>query len=591
MSGETYPAANGATTPSRPAASVRFLDAVKSIAPKTFGDAKELSDFATGIANFAVMNNQVTDLADGDLLATVLDSIANERAPTLSSNFVKLSKALVYGSIGAVEHGGHLPYRDLLGAQRVEQLRTAVAGLRPGTDPKYAALWAYNEVSEVWSFDSDRATNMLLEEIPFATFRDTEMLYRYDAGVYREDGSQTAKAWIEARHVERGQKATIRGVAEVVEAIRRRTYTLRSEFQPKGKICVSNGILNLDARNLEPHSPGSRFLVKFPVDFDSTAACPKFERFIREILHDEADRTLVQDYFGSTLRLGNPHKYALLLVGPTDSGRSTLSGVLRDVIGRDGISALPLQSLVDNRFAAAELFGKFANVCPDLPAEAISNPSYFKGLTGNDLITAERKFSHPFAFVNLAKLIFSANEIPRADAADPAFFRRWLIVLFDTSIPEDRQVTDLCEQLVREEGSGILNWMLTGLHRLEARGRFAHKLTLEDTTKIWRERSNPVAWFIDAKLVRDYSARIEKEGLFAAYVAFCKEKRVPALHRDRFFTVFKSLTGAEEQRPRVGSVEGRDVRLRLYAGFRLGDDTAPDSPALGRQEEIDRDFW
>jgi len=44
-----------------------------------------------------------------------------------------------------------------------------------------------------------------------------------------------------------------------------------------------------------------------------------------------------------------------------------------------------------DRFSAARLYGKLANICPDLPSDRLSSSAIFKAITGCDRITAEFK--------------------------------------------------------------------------------------------------------------------------------------------------------------------------------------------------------
>jgi putative DNA primase/helicase len=82
-------------------------------------------------------------------------------------------------------------------------------------------------------------------------------------------------------------------------------------------------------------------------------------------------------------------------------------------LGHQNVSGESLHRLLENRFASAELYGKLANVDADLSKEALKNTGILKKLAGGDYIAAEKKFLPAFKFVNYAKLLFSANEIPQ----------------------------------------------------------------------------------------------------------------------------------------------------------------------------------
>jgi putative DNA primase/helicase len=229
--------------------------------------------------------------------------------------------------------------------------------------------------------------------------------------------------------------------------------------------------------------------MRLPVDYDPDATCPNFLKFLSEVLPQQDKQDVIQEMFGYCLRPGNPYKVAFFLMGEFDSGKSTLLEVLRGLLGDENTSTIALQSLADNRFASAGLFSKLANIYTDLSPRLIKDVGLFKMLTGgSDHVPAEKKFQAPFAFVNPAKLIFSANALPAVPWGDDAFFRRWVTLEFGVQIPQDRQVPFLESKLL-EEAPGILNWALAGLDRLLARGRFPDTGSVEETRQRWRRLS------------------------------------------------------------------------------------------------------
>ena len=73
------------------------------------------------------------------------------------------------------------------------------------------------------------------------------------------------------------------------------------------------------------------------------------------------------------------------------------------MLGEENTSTTALQSLADNRFASAGLFGKMANIYTDLSPKLIKDAGLFKMLTGgSDHVPGEKKFQQPFDFVNPA---------------------------------------------------------------------------------------------------------------------------------------------------------------------------------------------
>ena len=81
--------------------------------------------------------------------------------------------------------------------------------------------------------------------------------------------------------------------------------------------------------------------------------------------------------------------------------------------------------------------GKLANIGDDISDEFIVNASVFKKLVTGNRIQVQRKGERPFEFNNHAKMLFSANNIPRIKDKTGAVLRRLLIVPFDARFSAD----------------------------------------------------------------------------------------------------------------------------------------------------------
>lgn len=405
----------------------------------------------------------------------------------------------------------------------------------------------------------------ILNTYSFITLRDTEESLLYDQqGLYNGGASAFIKEWIEARFQEKTKTSDHRFCSETYDSIRRRTYRERESLNPPGRLCLWNGILDLSGSgpvSIAPHDPSVPFVTRLPVVFDPAATCPRFIAFLERVLPDEQWRTVVQEMFGYCLKPGNPFKTAFFLIGPTDCGKSTLLEVLRGLLGPENTSTVALQSLSDNRFAGASLFGKLANIYTDLSPKLIRDAGLFKMLTGgSDHVPGEKKFQQPFSFVNPAKLLFSANAMPAVPWGDEAFFRRWAVIEFQTRVPPTEQ-RPFYEAELLEEASGILNWALVGLARLETRGRFDTGGVLTDTSAKWRRLSDSLAWFATEGVVRDRKAWMPKADFYAAYTEFCEDRGVEARSQtDVGKEVPQLLPGVRAGFPKIGGERGKTVR-------------------------------
>jgi putative DNA primase/helicase len=427
--------------------------------------------------------------------------------------------------------------------------------------------------------EADRAAfvEAAMATFSLAALQDNEELLIYRDGQYVTGAQPILKGWIEAQFRQRGMTASSNFVTETIAAITRRTYVARKEFNPPGFVCLANGILDL-TNPAEPvlraHDPAQRFTSKLPVAYDSSATCPTFDRFLVEVLPIGADRTEVRKMFGYCLVPGNPRQIAFMFIGEGANGKSTLLGVLVAVLGEDNVTAETLQSLVGNRFAPAKLWGKRANICADIPANPLPFTGTMKTLTGGDLTRAENKFGHPFYFVNDAKLIFSANELPEVNDRTRAFWRRWFMVRFTETFigKEDRKLSEK----LRAELPGVLNYALAGLADLTEDCEFKPTQTSEALALEWKQRAEPVYWFVSVQIEKVATAWVSKEDLYEAYVQFCETHGCSPKRPEVFGKLLPNhAPWARTERRTIGG----KASVRGWLGVRLRPETEVEEPA------------
>src|SRR2546421_704476 len=376
-----------------------------------------------------------------------------------------------------------------------------------------------------------------MSEHEFITLLDTEEMYWYDGAVYRPNGETMLKAWLEMS-TEDLEDPKCRGISyrtdyvnQVLNGVKRRTGVPRADLNPPGKLNLKNGILELDTLSFWPHNSQVMHTTMLPIDYDENATCPIFERFLAEILPDPDARETVHRLFGYTLERGNPFQKACMWYGPGGTGKTTLMNVLTEMLGPENISAVPLQDLSDRHFAAAALFGKFANVVDDLPPNPMRFTSVFKELLGGGYMNAEKKYRDPFVFVNTAKLIFATNHLPHVPEDSFAFWRRWILIDFTVNVM-DHVDPHMIDKLKREL-PGILNWALRGLEALRKAGGFPPSSSADVLAARWHRENNPLRWFVEECIRTAPMSYVEKNELYEAYVAFCEDHGFPPKKREQ----------------------------------------------------------
>jgi P4 family phage/plasmid primase-like protien len=374
----------------------------------------------------------------------------------------------------------------------------------------------------------------------------TEM-WVYDGGIYKPNGKTEIKIYLRNLLGEDYKTTIISSVTQKIEAdtaINQEDLFINEDI---ALIPVANGIYNWKTKELLEFSPKYKFFSKMPAIYNPQQDCPKIKQFFKDILIDENDIKVIQELFGYVLYRDYRFEKAFMFLGNGRNGKGKTLELMKLFIGAENCANVTLTQLENDNFALSTLFGKSANLSADISKTALKETGNFKSLTGHDLITAPRKFLPPISFVNHAKMIFLANELPQTYDDSIGFFDRWIMMdfkfrfhdvakypLIKNPIKFDKIAdTEMITKLTTpEEMSGLLNWSLEGLYRLLAQNGFSFSTSTDDVKRKWKLRSSTFLTFFDECVDKDGTQFITKEDLREAYNKFCEQHQV-ATESDR----------------------------------------------------------
>lgn len=364
-----------------------------------------------------------------------------------------------------------------------------------------------------------------------------------------------------------------------------------TEFIP-----CANGMLRLSDKKLLPFSPSYRRRNKLAVPFDSSVACPLFlDTVMRPALDCDA-LDLLQRWSGLALIGENLSQKIILLTGTPGGGKGTFIRVLSGIIGQMNLATLR-PHLLSERFELSHFLGKTLLYGADVPQNFLNQrgASVLKSLTGGDPMTLEFKKSNerPSIICKFNVIVTCNSRIPVYLEGDTEAWRRRLgIVLYEK--PKAKEVVaDLAEQILRCEASGVLNWMLKGLDKLQADGWQLH-LTARQQALVddLLCESDGLTLFVRETLRRVDGCHLTVTDSFSAYAMACSQRGWTALSRKKFgdlighpvmqthgLTVRKDVLDADgkEQRGWIGLRLLKNVSQS--SGKPLSDASNP--PALG----------
>lgn len=374
-------------------------------------------------------------------------------------------------------------------------------------------------------------------------------IYVYENGVYRPEG----KTKIQQMVIDMlGDEYRKHYVEEVLYYIAAKTAIRDSEVNTAddGYINVKNGLLNWRTGELIPHTPDRLSTIQIPVKYDPDAKAERVPKFFEEVLPEDTI-PIAEELFGYAMIPTTKYHKAFMLTGVGRNGKSVFIDLLNKFIGEDNISNVELQDLDGNRFKLAQLHGKLLNTFADISAKALVKSSIFKSVVSGDRLSAEYKGVDSFDFRPFARLVFSANEIPRTNDVTDGFFRRWIIIPFPRRFEEGANADpDLLEKLTTErELSGLLNIALEGLRRLDANRAFTVNETTRQALEQYRKDSDNVAAFIEECCIVKPDARVNKPTLYKAYSEWVQESGLKPFSRPRFYKRLAEVVNVVEKRP------------------------------------------
>lgn len=230
------------------------------------------------------------------------------------------------------------------------------------------------------------------------------------------------------------------------------------DLAPHQMLNLRNGMLDLRTLVLHPHDPKYLSTRQIPADWNPDAACPTYDAWLSDRV-GPFQVELVEEVISQFLDPSLTPARALFLFGPSRSGKSTILRLAEKLAGGEQyVSGLTLQQLADNQFAAAELYGRAINVCPDLPKDHVNDLSVFKRVTGDDKITANRKYGKMFHFRANSLFLFSANTIPTISVVEgDAYFARTVPAAFPKSY-KNKENPAIEKQLLTELPGILVRW-------------------------------------------------------------------------------------------------------------------------------------
>jgi len=297
----------------------------------------------------------------------------------------------------------------------------------------------------------------------------------------------------------------------------------------KVQINLKNGTfeISVNGNEIKPFDRSDFLTYQLPFEYNPTSKAPLFQSYLDRVLPDKERQRVLSEYLGYVfIKHGNgtlKEEKALVLYGTGANGKSVFFEIVNALLGAENVSSFSLQSLTnENGYFRAKLSNKLVNYASEINGNL--EASIFKQLVSGEPVEARLPYGQPFTLKQYAKLIFNCNELPKDVEHTNAYFRRFLIIPFDVTIPSEEQDKELHIKIIEGELSGVFNWVLDGLGRLLKQKRFSACDAAKKAVEQYRIESDSVQMFLG-----EYGYKVSLvlelplKDMYGDYRSFCLE--------------------------------------------------------------------
>ena len=268
----------------------------------------------------------------------------------------------------------------------------------------------------------------------------------------------------------------------------------------KTLVNLRNGTFEISAKEqiLRKFEKADFLTYQLPFEYIPNSEAPIFMKFLNQVLPEKELQTVLAEYLGYIFIKNHVLKLekVMILFGSGANGKSVLFEIISALLGEQNITSYSLSSLTDkNGYYRAMISHKLLNYASEINGKL--ETSLFKQLCSGEPVEARSPHEKPILIRDYAKLLFNANMLPKETESTHAYFRRFLIIPFNVTIPPEHQDKELAQKIISNELSGVFNWILEGLKRLLKNKNFSNSEIVKQQVKMYETESDSVLMFLE----------------------------------------------------------------------------------------------
>ena len=221
-------------------------------------------------------------------------------------------------------------------------------------------------------------------------------------------------------------------------------------------VAFSNGVLDVETMEFPAVGDVGPIANVVPHRWDPGARSAAVDSVLsRMACGDPVTRNNLEEVLGLCLYRSNRFAICPVLLGTGSNGKSTFIDMIGLLLGASNVSALEL-AMVGERFMAAELMGKLANLGDDIPTDFVNarSLSVFKKVVSGSEVFSDVKGVTGVSFRPYCTMVFSANEMPRLGDSTEGVMRRMFPIEFNARFtPDDADFDPFIGERLAEEAA------------------------------------------------------------------------------------------------------------------------------------------
>jgi len=340
---------------------------------------------------------------------------------------------------------------------------------------------------------------------------------------------------------------------------------------PENEILMKNGkVLNMNTLETREIEKKDYALNCVNAVYDEGAESGQLEAFIEQTIDTENMVRTLQEFLGYSLNWpSDKYEKMLLILGNTDTGKSTLLKVVEQLYDESNITKLSFPQIgMDRAFHIKDLKDSVLNIDSDMDDQSIRRKSRLKKVVSKEEVFVEPKGKSGFTMKPKANFIVTSNDAPDDAGATDAYYNRFLTLTATSRISEEDKDRELIDKLTNQESlNWFFTWSVKGLRRLKQQNQFTHQLSEYQTKKVWDRFGNSVQKFISEEVIfdRDEGRNIPTTDLYEAYQTWCETELEQEVSQNKFIAQASSHPDIVKRKTetRTGSRRTCFVNLRL----------------------------